>query len=107
MGQQSLTFYSWTYIFFFTKADIAQVELIKSCLAKFDGASGQRVNFATSRVFFCSNINENKARELSTTSGTRIMSDLGKYLGVRMVHQRNSRALHEEILTRFSKKVAG
>lgn len=69
------------------EASRGQVDLIKNTLNEFCMASGQKVNLSKSQVFFSGNINDVDATSLSDSLGIAKTDDLGKYLGVPILHQ--------------------
>ena len=76
-------------ILIFIETCLDQVQVVKTCLEIFCDASSQKVNAAKTKVFFFSrNVNHVQARELSQKLGFSLTSDLGKYLGVLLLHKR-------------------
>lgn len=65
----------------FAEASIEQMEMIKECLNAFTSASGQRVNFVKSQIFFSPDVEDRLAIKLETISGRR-------YLGINAIHGR-------------------
>lgn len=84
-----------------------QVNCINSILQALCDKSGQKVNFHKSQVFFSANVNDDLASSLSQALGVNITNDLGKYLGVPMLHQRVSKHPFSFILDKLKKKLSG
>jgi len=72
----------------FTEASLEQVELISNILDIFCKSSGQKVRKEKSRVFLSQNVGWHKKHELSESSGIQVTEDLGKYLGVPILHKK-------------------
>lgn len=45
------------------------MEVIKACLARFKQASGQKVNYAKSQIYFSLNLFKEEAKDLSRFAG--------------------------------------
>ncbi|KAK2663530.1 hypothetical protein Ddye_002104 [Dipteronia dyeriana] len=59
---------------------------MKDCLDIFCELSGQQVSYPKSRVFCSNNVRESDARFIVTVCDSPLTKDLGKYLGVPLVH---------------------
>lgn len=66
---------------FFAEASTDQVEVMKSCLTKFSNASGWKINFANTLMFFSLNTVDHKAINLSNLARIPWIDNLAKYLG--------------------------
>lgn len=69
---------------------MGQVQIIKRILHDFCEASSQKISFQKSHVFFSVNVQEREAANLSKALRVQLTEDLGRYLGVPMIHQRVS-----------------
>ena len=67
---------------FFLKANVAECDALMNTLHKYCYASGQRINFNKSGIFFSPNTHSSLKVALSNTSRVQILNDLGKYLGL-------------------------
>lgn len=56
-------------LLFSTEASTKQTEVIKICLQSFSKASGRKVNYKKSQVFFSLNIAEESANAIRRTAG--------------------------------------
>lgn len=84
-----------------------QVTSIKTILQQFCDQSGQKINLRKSQVWFSGNVTEDAALALSHDLGVNITKDLGKYLGVPMLHQRMSKHSFSYLLDKMRKKLTG
>lgn len=89
------------------KANMGQVQLIKQILYNFCEAFGQKVSFQKSHVFFSGNVQERDAENLSQALGVQLTEDLGRYLGVPMIHQWVSTSSYKFVLDKMGKKLSG
>lgn len=60
--------------------------MIKNVLSEFCVASGLNVLVLKSKLLVSNNIHHSKATEISRCSGFTLTRDLGKYLGVPLMH---------------------
>ncbi|CAN1217840.1 Putative ribonuclease H protein At1g65750 [Linum perenne] len=84
-----------------------QARVIIDILDKFCAASGQSINKDKSRVFFSAKIDRRVSREVTELLGIGATQNLGRYLGVPLLHGRVNRSTYEFILARMDKKLAG
>lgn len=75
----------------FGQASLSQMEVIMKCMDIFCQASGQRVSVEKTRILVSKNVHHTRAMELSSVSGFGLTSDLGKYLGVPLLHGRKKK----------------
>lgn len=67
----------------------ASTRIMKDCLDKFCLASGR---FEKSMIYCSPNVDSGLAGEISSICGSPLTHDLGKYLGVPLIHKRNQQA---------------
>ncbi|CAN1766327.1 Putative ribonuclease H protein At1g65750 [Linum perenne] len=91
----------------FSEASSSQARVINDILDRFCSASGQSVNKEKSRVFFCKNIPRSKASDIVEVLGMSATSDLGRYLGVPILHGRVTKQTYNFVLERLDNKLAG
>lgn len=91
----------------FVEADTSQVVIIKECLLEFSKASGQKVNFAKSLMYFSPSVEDIQAASLCVMTGIPHTDDLGKYLGVPIIRSRASKDTYSDLLDEFNKKLTG
>jgi len=75
----------------FGETSLSQARVIKECLDIFCQASGQRVSYHKSSIFFSNNTEENLARIINEEMEIPRTSDLGKYLGMPTLNKRVTR----------------
>ncbi|KAL7218975.1 hypothetical protein ACSBR2_012110 [Camellia fascicularis] len=78
-----------------------------STLEEFCEISRFKINAQKSKVFVSSNIDRRVARDLSAKCGIPLTSDLGKYLGVPLMHGRVTRGHFNHIIEKMQKNLAG
>ncbi|CAN1163134.1 Putative ribonuclease H protein At1g65750 [Linum perenne] len=91
----------------FGVATVAQATVIQKCLDDFGGASGQRVSKEKSRIYFSKNVSSNLQREISGILGMPTTTNLGRYLGVPIIHGRALNAHYKFLLENLDSKLAG
>ncbi|XP_061371831.1 uncharacterized protein LOC133314370 [Gastrolobium bilobum] len=92
-------------IFLFAEASMEQAHLINQVLKTFYGASGQKVSEEKLKVHFSSNVGFAKARQISGCMGFGITMDLGRYLGMPLLHKRASKSIYAHILQKMKDKL--
>ncbi|KAF7830019.1 reverse transcriptase [Senna tora] len=88
----------------FAEASMNQVEVVKDCINNFCISSGQKVNADKTRVFFSRNVSFLGGGTLSNALGFTSTNDLGKYLGVPLIHGllRHKYGCGDDVLPRVS-----
>ncbi|CAL8991457.1 unnamed protein product [Prunus brigantina] len=87
----------------FGEASIHQAHLMKLCLDEFCHLSGQKVSFEKSRICVSPNICSDLANSIATISGSPHSSNLGKYLGVPIIHTRVDKTTYQEVIAKVQK----
>ena len=77
-------------LFIFVEASMQQVEIIKHCLQVFENSSGQKVSQEKTMIYFSQNIHHTRVVEIADEFGFSLTGDLGKYLGVPLIHRKVS-----------------
>ncbi|XP_057444772.1 uncharacterized protein LOC130737018 [Lotus japonicus] len=101
-----------THLFFaddlllFGEAYPPQVNIMMKCLDEFSKASGQKVSKNKSHMFISPNVHRDEAHFLSRLAGIHLTSDLGKYLGVPLLHKAPTRATYNFILEKAQKRLS-
>ncbi|CAL9006319.1 unnamed protein product [Prunus brigantina] len=85
----------------FGEASIHQAHLMKLCLDEFCHLSGQKVSFDKSRICVSPNICSDLANSIATISGSPHSSNLGKYLGVPLIHTRVDKSTYQEVIAKL------
>ncbi|KAL7215762.1 hypothetical protein ACSBR1_027827 [Camellia fascicularis] len=91
----------------FGQANIKTCETIREVMDEFCCISGLKINTHKSKLFISPNVDGRRARELSTLCGIPLTHDLGKYLGVPLVHGRLNRGLFNDIVSKMQKRLSG
>lgn len=100
-----------SYLFFaddlllFGEAIGSQMEVIRECLNRFCEPSGLRVSIEKTRFLLSRNVNHNVAGNLAAVSGFNITHDLGKYLGVSLIHKRTDKETYRHILDQTQQRL--
>lgn len=82
------------------------MEVTLACLNLFYEASGGLVSKAKTRLFVSKNVNHSRVKELSQLLGFMISSDLQKYLGVPILHSRQTCSTYSYILDSALKRLS-
>lgn len=69
-------------------------------LKDFRDMSGQSINFSQSKLF----VSPNVTRRLSAISGISLTNDLGRYLGVPLLHNRVSKQHFNDLVEKSAKE---
>lgn len=91
----------------FGHATPSQVALTKRLLDHFCSLSGQKVSMAKTKMFFSKNTPTRDARNICHTLGFSITLDLGRYLGVPLLHSRVTKDTYKYIEDQTRRKLAG
>jgi hypothetical protein len=90
----------------FAEANTEQVQSMAAILDLFCSSSGQKVSKEKSRVFFSKNVGWHKKLELSNLLGIQATDDLGKYLGVPILHKRVTKDTYQFILDKVNQRLS-
>lgn len=77
------------------------------CLNDFCAISGQVISPAKEKLFLSPNFHKLTAREISARCQIPLTADLGKYLGVPLIHKRVSKTTYYHILEKVQDRLAG
>lgn len=91
----------------FAEASVSQVRVIRTVLEKFCRASGQKVSLEKSKIFFSKNVSRELGKQISDESGIKSTKDLGKYLGMPILHKRINKDTFGEVLERVTTRLSG
>ncbi|CAN1146010.1 LINE-1 retrotransposable element ORF2 protein [Linum perenne] len=104
--QLSHLFYADDLILF-AEASEVQARVIRKCLDRFSAASGQEVSREKSAIFCSKNTNRHVSSLISLLLGIPLTQNLGRYLGVPILHDRVNVHTYQDILDRIDSKLAG
>ncbi|GKV52575.1 hypothetical protein SLEP1_g59152 [Rubroshorea leprosula] len=94
-------------IMLFAKASHQQLDVILDCLNSFAGCSGLVLNLNKSKLFLSPNIQSVVANSFSAKCNIPLSANLGKYLGVPILHKRKTGSDYRFILEKIQSKLAG
>ncbi|KAJ8750888.1 hypothetical protein K2173_016069 [Erythroxylum novogranatense] len=88
-----------------TKASVDHIHLLNAILDEFCHSSSQAIS-KDKTIMYCSpNIDQEHALSLSSLMGIQLVGDLGKYLGVPLIHSRVSKSTYQELTSKIWKRV--
>ncbi|CAN1147561.1 Putative ribonuclease H protein At1g65750 [Linum perenne] len=90
-----------------SEATPCQAEVILQCLDAFCDASGQAVNKEKSVCFCSPNTLRSTASTIAGILGFSLTQNLGRYLGVPILHERTSTQTYQGIVDRITQKLMG
>ncbi|XP_050222138.1 uncharacterized protein LOC126672232 [Mercurialis annua] len=90
----------------FCEASLDQGRVVNQILQTFCKASGQRVNNEKTKVLFSSNISNNMGNMIANNLGFSKTSDLGKYLGMDLIHGRVLNKHSKGLMDRINSRLA-
>lgn len=93
-------------VLIFAEASEYQVMLIKRILDLFCRSSGQKVSEAKSRIYFSKNVDGAVRNHLCHVSGFSVTKDIGKYLGVPILHERVTNRSFKFILDKVDQRLS-
>ena len=89
----------------FAKASMDQVVLLENVFRAFCDSSGQKISKHKSVVFFSRNVNQDKINALGNGMGMVVTNDLGKYLGVPIIHGRITKQMYAYVVDKMKMKI--
>ena len=72
----------------FAEASTAKANVINAVSDEFCRSSGEKMNRVKTNLFFSSNVPANVARSIGKIFGFTITNNLGRYLGMPLLHTR-------------------
>ncbi|CAN1762273.1 Putative ribonuclease H protein At1g65750 [Linum perenne] len=91
----------------FGEASATQARVISDILDRFCDASGQSVSKPKSRIYFSRNTPNRVSAEIVSILGIAATSDLGRYLGVPILHGKVTKHTYDFLLDRMDSRLAG
>ncbi|CAN1163380.1 Putative ribonuclease H protein At1g65750 [Linum perenne] len=92
---------------FFGYANSQQATFINEVLEKFSLISGQEISRDKLRVYFSKNTGRSVSRRICELLDIQATQNLGRYLGVPIIHGKNSKDLYQYIIDRMEQRLAG
>ncbi|OMO90964.1 reverse transcriptase [Corchorus capsularis] len=100
-------FFSPDDLFLFGRASEKQAETVREVLDRFCLASGAEVSLEKSRVFISPKASGSNVRLVSNLLGIGLTNDLGKYLGIPLVHKKVGVSLYRELIDKVATHLSG
>ena len=91
----------------FFKATPKECHRLIDILAKYEGASSQAINWQKISLFFSRNTKQEVNEEIQSISGTQIMTECERYLGLPMAGGKSKVSTFKELQERVTKRVMG
>lgn len=91
----------------FTEAFTNQMAVVNKCLDKFCEQSGQKVSVVKTKICFSNNVETSLAKSISDMSGYTRYNNLGKYLGVPLLHNIISFSTYIYVLEKIQNRLSG
>ncbi|GMI87280.1 hypothetical protein like AT3G24255 [Hibiscus trionum] len=91
----------------FAEASPEQLALIKGVLEDFCLCSGHRVSVAKTQIYFSKNCLTGIRDLVGVTLGFEVVEDLGKYLGVPLLHSRVTKSTYAYVLANMRRRLSG
>ncbi|KAI9097859.1 hypothetical protein K1719_025630 [Acacia pycnantha] len=88
------------------EASSRQMEVIKETMRRFCVVSGHKINLNKSKALFSRNVHFNREIALSNKSGIGVTTDLGKYLGVPLIHFRVTKETFGHIIQKVKSRLS-
>lgn len=102
-----------THLFFaddlllLAEASTIQAKVLSSVLDSFCYSSGAKVNNTKTQVFFSKNVSHKEAHNIGKLLGYTKSKDLGKYLGMPLLHSRVTKKTYQDIIKKVDKRLSG
>lgn len=93
-------------VILFAEASMDQVESITTILDLFCKSSGQKLSVEKTRIYFSKNVHWNVRCQISESFGFARIDDLGKYLGVPLLHKKMSKATYRSIIEKADRRLS-
>ncbi|XP_004301578.1 PREDICTED: uncharacterized protein LOC101313223 [Fragaria vesca subsp. vesca] len=90
----------------FAEATEHQAYGLKTCLDNFCAISGQIISYEKSLIFCSPNTTKTMASSISATCGSPLTSDLGKYLGMPLIHSRVNKHTYDAIFYKVQSRLS-
>ncbi|KAL4343532.1 hypothetical protein AHAS_Ahas11G0087800 [Arachis hypogaea] len=89
----------------FAEANLQQVDIIKKFLKAFCDSSGQKISNEKARVYFSKNVGNQVRIEISEALEFARTDNLGKYLGVPLLHSKVSKHTFNDIINKLNSRL--
>ena len=85
----------------FAKAYLDQVAIISKVLDIFYLSSGHRISKEKTTLFFSKNTDPHMASQIGDSFGFTVTTDIGKYLGVPLIHGRVTKSTYSYLVDKL------
>ncbi|KAL4336136.1 hypothetical protein GQ457_07G003110 [Hibiscus cannabinus] len=83
-----------------------QMLVLRLVLEKFCNASGLKVSVAKTTIYFSDNVGASERRQISGSFGFKEVTELGRYLGVPIVHKRVTSSTYQFLVQKVRDKLS-
>lgn len=90
----------------FAEASVHQATVIQQVLYRFCVSSRQKVNHEKTQVFFSKKFHWDRRKEISRTLGFSSTDDLGKYLGIPILHKRVTKSNFQFVVDKVKQRLS-
>lgn len=94
-------------LFLFEEASESQAEVMAEVLRRFCAHSSQKINVGKSKLFISKNVGSVLAQTIGEKWGVPLTLDLGKYLGLPVLHDHVTKRTYSGVVTKVRKKLSG
>ncbi|KAF7826277.1 ribonuclease H [Senna tora] len=94
-------------VILFGEASLNQAHCMMECINLFCQASGQKVNPQKTQIYFSSNTDVSTRNSIAGFMNFNVSSNLGRYLGMPLMNDKNSKGNSSDILAKVSNRLAG
>ncbi|GMJ08752.1 hypothetical protein HRI_004544400 [Hibiscus trionum] len=91
----------------FAEASFHQFDVVSRVLREFCECSGHKVGISKTNIFFSHNIHASLREDISGAFGFQCVDDLGRYLGVPLLHGRITKNTYRYLIQRVADKLTG
>ena len=89
----------------FAKADEGQIRILEEVFHQFCVCSGQKLSKEKSVVFFSRNVKPHVVKVLGDAMGMKVTNDLGRYLGVPILHRRVTNKIYKYLVDKMKARI--
>ncbi|KAE8719829.1 hypothetical protein F3Y22_tig00109925pilonHSYRG00012 [Hibiscus syriacus] len=89
------------------EASIEQCDVIQGILELFCKSSGQKINMQKTTIYYSKNVDLDLKNSINASFGFQEVQNLGKYLGVPLLHSQITKASYSYIVSRVGDKLTG
>ncbi|KAK3222789.1 hypothetical protein Dsin_009814 [Dipteronia sinensis] len=90
----------------FGQASLQQAQVMKDYIDIFCDLSGQQISFPKYRIYCSKNVSNSNTKTIVDICNSHITKNLGKYLGVPLVHGRVTKDIYKKILDKTQNRLA-